>query len=99
MTLFSDARLSLLLKTPVLRLLHPTLGIQLEFQGDKRSPAPESTPHESATIYESTYEGAHQIAEFMQPDTIETRTRQVHAHLQTELEIPFRAVGAYTPST
>ena len=57
------------------------MGLQdiLEFKGYRVTPAPESTPHENAMIYSSTYEGAQQIIQFAPVDSVDTVSRQTLA--------------------
>ena len=43
----------------------PTLQTILEFEGERMEPAVESTPHTNAMIFNSTYEGAKPIVEFI----------------------------------
>ena len=59
--------------------LQPTLNKVLECKGEKMAPAPESTPHENATIYESTSEGARQIAKYIAPIFTDSDARVTYA--------------------
>ena len=50
----------------------PTLQMVLEFNGDRMAPAVESTPHANAMIFNSTYEGATPITDFLDDNSMDT---------------------------
>ena len=58
-------------------------------------PAVESTPHASAMIFNSTYEGATPIAAFMDDDSMDTEARRSLAKEQTGEETPCCSTSGY----
>ena len=50
----------------------PTLQTVLEFGGERAELAVESAPHTNVMIYNSTYEGAELIADFMDDEFVDT---------------------------